>query len=244
MSRSHFAPRTVLRLLVAIMALTAVLLTASAAGQTPNAHAQASPPLAQQAWQVNAPEGLNLRAGPSQEARVLTLLPPNTRLTLIGRAPDGTWAATTYQGQGGWVDSRYLVPSDEGAEPPSSGGRYIWPVRGRSITTAYSSAHPAIDIDQYPTGGNPVLAIAAGTVTFVGGDACCSYGLHVRVVHPDGAESLYAHLQAFDVREGQAVSPGQTLGTSGNTGYSTGAHLHFELRLGGVPVDPFVHLPH
>ena len=243
MSLIRLVPRTTLRLLVAVTALAGLLLTASTAGHTLNAHAQGSqPPMAHHQWQVNSPEGLNLRAAPSRDARMLTVIPHSTRLTLTSRSADGAWAATVYQGQSGWVDTSYLVAEAEQVELPAS-GRFIWPVRGRSITTSFSSAHPGIDVDQYPSGGQPVVASAAGTVTFVGGNACCSYGLYVMVEHPGGVASLYAHLQSFAVREGQAVMQGQTLGTSGNTGYSTGAHLHFELRIGGVPVDPLAHLP-
>ena len=196
----------------------------------------------QQQWRVNSPEGLNLRAAPSLDARVVTVIPHNTRLTLSGHSPDGKWASATYNGQLGWVDTTYLVLVDERTEQPAA-GRFVWPVSGRSITTYFSGGHPGIDVDQFPNGGNPVVAIAAGKVTFVGGNACCSYGLYVKVEHKDGAESLYAHLQTFDVREGQEVTQGQTLGKSGNTGYSTGPHLHFELRINGSAVDPLAHLP-
>jgi murein DD-endopeptidase MepM/ murein hydrolase activator NlpD len=88
-----------------------------------------------------------------------------------------------------------------------------------------------------------VVATAAGKVTFAGGNQCCSYGLYVTVQHRDGSSSLYAHLSALSVSEGQEIAQGQTLGASGNTGRSTGAHLHFELDLNGSPVDPLMYLP-
>jgi murein DD-endopeptidase MepM/ murein hydrolase activator NlpD len=107
----------------------------------------------------------------------------------------------------------------------------------------FSATHPGIDIDEFPFGNNPVLAIMAGTVTFVGGEECCSYGLYVIVKHTDGYTSLYAHLSSISVLEGQEVKQGQVLGKSGNTGFSTGVHLHLEIRKDGVAIDPLTLLP-
>jgi murein DD-endopeptidase MepM/ murein hydrolase activator NlpD len=107
----------------------------------------------------------------------------------------------------------------------------------------YSASHPGIDIDEYPNGDNPVLAIAAGTVTFAGGNACCSYGLYVIVKHADGYTSLYSHLSSIGVSEGQEVKQGASLGKSGNTGFSTGVHVHLEIRKDGVAIDPLTLLP-
>jgi murein DD-endopeptidase MepM/ murein hydrolase activator NlpD len=64
-----------------------------------------------------------------------------------------------------------------------------------------------------------------------------AYGLTVRVAHAD-AETLCAHLSAAEVAPGQPVSAGQDLGREDNTGRSTGPHLHFDVRYGGVAVDP------
>jgi murein DD-endopeptidase MepM/ murein hydrolase activator NlpD len=126
---------------------------------------------------------------------------------------------------------------------PASSSRFIWPVQSRKISTLFSADHPAIDIDEFPSGGNPVSAAAAGTVTFAGGSSCCSYGLYVIVKHSDGYTTLYAHLSSYSVSEGQEVTQGQLLGKSGSTGRSTGAHLHFEVRKDGVAVDPLTLLP-
>lgn len=197
---------------------------------------------------VNSPEGVNLRSGPGMDQSVITVLAHNSRVTVISKSPDGKWTQVTAGTQTGWVDSQYLAVVDATTPPVDAGpgaagsAKYIWPVSGRSITTHFGPGHPGIDVDQYPVGGNPVVAIAAGKVTFSGGNACCSYGLYVKVEHKDGAVSLYAHLQSMDVREGQEVTQGQTLGKSGNTGFSTGAHLHFELFMSGGQVDPLGHL--
>jgi len=226
-------------------------LAPTGAGQSTAAQASPSPaPPAtgqQQPLRVNSPEGLNLRAGPGTEHAIQAVVPHNTSLTPTQRSADGRWAQVTHNGVTGWVDSQYLVAGGARSEPgpgaAAGSGRFIWPVAGRSITTHFGPGHPGIDVDQYRTEGSPVVAAAAGKVTFAGGNRCCSYGLYVTVEHRDGSSTLYAHLNALSVNEGQEVAQGQTLGASGNTGRSTGAHLHFELHMSGTPVDPRPHLP-
>ena len=63
-------------------------------------------------------------------------------------------------------------------------------------------------------------------------------GVCLQLLHPDGTETLYAHLQYLYVRPGETVQAGQILGTAGQTGRATGAHLHFELRRQGTACDP------
>ena len=65
-----------------------------------------------------------------------------------------------------------------------------------------------------------------------------SYGVCLQLLHPDGTETLYAHLQYLYVRTGETVQAGQILGTAGQTGRATGAHLHFEFLTGGIRYDP------
>lgn len=84
--------------------------------------------------------------------------------------------------------------------------------------------------------GTEVLCVQAGVVTGAGSGG--SYGNCLRVQHPDGSETRYAHLQYLYVRAGEVVAAGQRLGTAGQTGRATGAHLHFELRRGGEAEDP------
>jgi len=84
--------------------------------------------------------------------------------------------------------------------------------------------------------GTPVAALAAGTVTFAGERG--GYGTTVVVDHGDGRETLFAHLSSLDVAVGDRVAAGQTIARSGNSGRSTGAHLHVEVREAGRPVDP------
>lgn len=89
--------------------------------------------------------------------------------------------------------------------------------------------------------GSPIQAAAAGTVTHVG-DAGDGYGLKVILRHPqpesDRFETLYAHLSQSKATVGSQVLLGQVIGLEGHSGWSTGSHLHFEVRVNGKPQDP------
>ena len=99
--------------------------------------------------------------------------------------------------------------------------------------------HPGVD---YPApAGTPVAAAGRGLVVFAGWDAS-GYGNLVVVEHPLGVRSMYAHLSSIDVRSGQRVAAGSRVGLVGATGFATGPHLHFELRLRGAAVDPLTAL--
>lgn len=87
--------------------------------------------------------------------------------------------------------------------------------------------------------GDTVRAALNGTVERISYDYD-GYGHYVVVSHNDGMETLYGHLQYALVAQGQTIRAGQPLGIGGNTGNSTGPHLHFEARLGGVAVDPLL----
>ncbi|HYO60456.1 MAG TPA: peptidoglycan DD-metalloendopeptidase family protein [Actinomycetota bacterium] len=123
-----------------------------------------------------------------------------------------------------------------------SAGGFIWPLNG-AITSYYGprwgSMHTGIDIDG--TTGQPIVASKAGTVIMAG--VYSGYGNAVIVDHGGGIQTLYAHLSAFAVSNGQSVSQGQVVGNVGCTGSCTGDHLHFEVRVNGSPVDPMSYLP-
>ena len=87
--------------------------------------------------------------------------------------------------------------------------------------------------------GDTVRAALTGTVERIAYDHD-GYGHYVVVSHPDGMETIYGHLQYPVVAQGQPIFAGQPIGIGGNTGNSTGPHLHFETRLGGVAVDPLL----
>ena len=88
--------------------------------------------------------------------------------------------------------------------------------------------------------GTAVMASSAGVVVEAGWNG--SYGYNVVLSHPDGKKTRYAHLSKINVKVGQKVSQGQVIARSGNTGRSTGAHLHFEIIINGVRVDPLKYL--
>ena len=122
---------------------------------------------------------------------------------------------------------------------------YIWPCSSWRITSGYgayrtvtvrgmTSYHPAIDIGM-PIGSS-VWASCGGTVVQAGWMS--SYGYVVFINHPDGRQTRYAHLSRVLVSNGQTVAQGQKIALSGNTGASTGPHLHFEMRQNGSPINP------
>jgi catechol 2,3-dioxygenase-like lactoylglutathione lyase family enzyme len=124
---------------------------------------------------------------------------------------------------------------------------YIWPVHGRitsyfgrrSIWIGGSNFHPALDIAA-PT-GTAVVAARAGTVSFAGWSNQ-GYGYLVILRHAGGAETWYAHNSHLLVSAGQHVEQGTPIARVGSTGFSTGPHLHFEVRVNGSAVDPLGYL--
>lgn len=90
--------------------------------------------------------------------------------------------------------------------------------------------------------GTPVYAAERGVVSYVG-RSLSGYGLIVVINHGGGWSSVYAHLSRALVKRGSRVSKGGQIAYSGNTGRSTGPHLHFEIRKGADPLDPLVFLP-
>jgi len=119
----------------------------------------------------------------------------------------------------------------------------MWPTTG-PISSYYGPAHPlGIDIDLFSNPNAPIGAAAAGTVSFAGGNACCSYGYYVVVDHGNGIQTLYAHFSSISVSVGERVAAGEILGLGGRTGYATGNHLHFEVHVNGAIVNPLEYLP-
>jgi len=113
-----------------------------------------------------------------------------------------------------------------------------WPLRGW-VTREYSgtrgaSYHPGMDIAAEP--GTPVRAAGDGVVLVAGWNE--EYGNFVLVEHGFGVTSLYAHNSSLSVRKEDRVRAGDVIAFLGNTGRSTGPHLHFEVRRNGIPVDP------
>jgi len=110
---------------------------------------------------------------------------------------------------------------------------------GYTITSRFglrrSGNHKGLDIAA-PT-GTPYRAAEAGTVTYSGWSNT-GYGYCIKIAHGNGVETLYAHSSALHVSVGQTVSQGEVIGLVGSTGWSTGPHLHFEIRVNGAVYNP------
>lgn len=134
-------------------------------------------------------------------------------------------------------------------------GEWIWPLDPKfTLITTYfgydpwrNGNHGAIDIGNGGINGANIYAMKGGEVivaktTYVQG---YDYGMYVVIDHGDGYQSLYAHCSALYVSVGQMVNKGDTIAAVGSTGFSTGPHLHFEIRKDGTRVDPlqYVNVP-
>lgn len=120
----------------------------------------------------------------------------------------------------------------------------ILPVQGARITSRFGyRTHPITGNYGFHTGldlaaaeGTPISAVFYGKVTKIGEDD--SWGKYVLVEHSDGFETFYCHLSEIYVEKGAVIRQGETVGLVGSTGISTGPHLHFEVRINGIRVDP------
>jgi murein DD-endopeptidase MepM/ murein hydrolase activator NlpD len=148
------------------------------------------------------------------------------------------------------------------AEDPvlTSTGKLLVPIPHATITqgfgptsftfeAAYAGfAHFHTGIDLAVPLGTPVFAAADGVVVLAGSmtdasGALVGYGNYIVIQHDAGLKTLYGHLLAIGVKEGQVVKRGQLIGLVGSTGNSTGPHTHFEVRIDNSPVDPLQLLP-
>lgn len=122
-------------------------------------------------------------------------------------------------------------------------GRFYRPVPGAISSHFGYRMHPIFHVRKMHTGvdmrggmGVPIHAAESGTVVSAGWRG--GYGKCIIISHGGGLSTLYAHLSTFRVSTGDVVKRGQVIGGMGSTGYSTGPHLHFEVRVGGSPVNP------
>ncbi|PZE38720.1 hypothetical protein DEJ31_04700 [Curtobacterium sp. MCPF17_031] len=207
--RDHWWGRR--RLALTSVAITTCLLVTEAAPQSA----------------VAAPTVVVVPAPRSQDFRVVGTSPDaltRSDFTVVGRTTDGV------------VLTRLPGSTQAAARPvagtiPSAGN-----FGGRNVAgcVACSTRHQGTDFAAAT--GTPVFAVMSGTVVSAG--VLGGYGNQVLLRHPDGTETRYGHLSVIGVRPGQSVSVGEHLGAVGSTGVSTGPHLHFEVILGGHPVDP------
>ena len=121
------------------------------------------------------------------------------------------------------------------------------PVRGARVSSYFTKRrfHPILKkwkahfgIDYAARRGTPVVAAGSGTITYAG--RLGAYGKLIKIRHADGYQTRYAHLKSFrrGIKRGKYVKKGNTIGYVGNTGRSTGPHLHFELRKRGRAINP------
>ena len=137
-----------------------------------------------------------------------------------------------------------------GGAPAGQGGtgQFMWPCNG-PITSYYGwRTHPIFGTTKYHSGmdiavdsGTPIHAADSGTIVYSGWLG--GYGNCVMIDHGGGLVTLYAHNSALNVGEGQYVSKGTVVAYAGSTGYSTGPHCHFEVRLHGELTEPLNYLP-
>lgn len=136
--------------------------------------------------------------------------------------------------------ARIPAPPRAESSPGGPGSSVLlWPSRGPISQGFGEDGHTGIDI--MADAGDSVVAAAPGVVTAVVRSAF-GYGWRIEVDHGSGLSTLYAHLGAFSAQVGDRVSGGQRLGSVGSTGESTGPHLHFEVRQGGLPTNPLSYL--
>lgn len=123
---------------------------------------------------------------------------------------------------------------DTSDEPPVSGNKMAWPTQGHTITQYYSWRHTGLDIANKV--GTPLYAADSGVVETAGWGT--GYGNHIVINHGGGKETLYGHASKLFVQVGDKVKKGETIAAMGSTGWSTGPHIHFEVRINGQRLNP------
>ncbi len=128
--------------------------------------------------------------------------------------------------------------------PPSDDSSFLWPVPGNTyVSCSYgwrfggTDFHTGLDITMGGAYGKPIVASKSGVVKYVGWQPN-GYGNYLIIDHGGGYSTLYAHCSSIAVSTGQQVSQGQTIAYIGSTGWSTGPHCHFEIRINGQHTNP------
>jgi murein DD-endopeptidase MepM/ murein hydrolase activator NlpD len=145
------------------------------------------------------------------------------------------------------IEALLAARASGGSVVPGVGGRLGWPAAG-SVTSGFGyRVHPLFGDRRMHTGidisapqGAPVFAAGGGEVAYVG--SLSGYGNVVAIDHGDGLATTYNHLSDAYVTTGESVGRGEHVASVGCTGFCTGPHLHFEVRVNGVPVDPLPYL--
>ena len=176
-------------------------------------------------YEMQTLDGREVRPGRLLAAEIHTR--GTTRQAVWFAASDNAKGAYyTPAGQG--MEKTWANSPLPGAKVTSPFGMRLHPVKGRR------EMHEGVDFAAHI--GTPVPSVAEGRVKFAGMQS--GYGNVIKLNHPGGFETVYAHLSSIAVKPGQTVSEGQIIGKTGNTGTSTGPHLHFEFHAAGRLVDP------
>ena len=190
--------------------------------------------------------GIVTRLVASRDALVAARSEKTTTLASIRSDRDSTLAEIdALEQQSAALEARIREAQQRSSVPavvaPSGSGVLGWPVSG-PVTSGFGvrwgRMHEGIDIAVGE--GTPVRAAAAGTVIYAGWMS--GYGNLVAVDHRNGLSTAYAHNSSLAVSVGQSVAAGEIVSYSGNTGNSTGPHVHFEVRVDGSAVDPLGYL--
>ena len=190
--------------------------------------------------------GIVTRLVASRDALVAARSEKTTTLASIRSDRDSTLAEIdALEQQSAALEARIREAQQRSSAPavvaPSGSGVLGWPVSG-PVTSGFGvrwgRMHEGIDIAVGE--GTPVRAAAAGTVIYAGWMS--GYGNLVAVDHGNGLSTAYAHNSSLAVSVGQSVAAGEIVSYSGNTGNSTGPHVHFEVRVNGSAVDPLGYL--
>ena len=169
---------------------------------------------------------------PKIEPGTLAMIPGGSR-ELRNWAADLQTAGRSNNGSTGTSD---FGGNACGGGPVSSG--FGWPADDHSLSgNPYGPGHLGIDISA-PEGSN-VYAAGSGVVTMAQGGYNYGYGNVIQIDHGNGYVTVYAHLSQINIGVCTPVGQGTLIGYSGNTGNSFGAHLHFEIRIGGTNVNPY-----
>ena len=143
------------------------------------------------------------------------------------------------------LSKQFAQEQEEALRSALANGTFIWPVPDFTLLTSRFGyrMHPILGYERFHAGvdigakaGDTIIASDGGTVAVA--EYSDSYGNYVLINHGNGYTTLYAHMSSMAVEAGQAVEHGDTLGYVGSTGWSTGPHLHFEIRYNDEKTDP------
>lgn len=180
---------------------------------------------------------INLYASnmPTQAAVDLAVvLPWSTTNVAPGEELYGAWNSTVPNAYGAELSARDTVVLLKLTEGDCGFRMPVPPVMTSRFGWRDGRPHNGVDLDLVV--GDPVRSTFPGVVRYAG--TAGGFGRLVVVRHYNGLETYYAHLHRLKVRSGDVVDAGTVVGLGGNSGHSTGSHLHFEVRFKGIPVDP------